>query len=193
MKKIMILIFSTLMIFSLMACSASQKDVSGTDQNKTKDTAAGNTQAGDDQTEEVFGKVSSIVGNELALDVAKMPEEYLNGPENEDDGAAMDGGSGEVTISGQGSGDGNDSGSNEDSPQIAMIGKNGGVQMINPDDIPKMELEYTGEQRKLTIPAGLPVTDAYGNAMKSSDLKEGNVLKISFTPEGTISSIDVME
>ena len=44
---------------------------------------------------------------------------------------------------------------------------------MNPEDMPKLELEYTGETKDLTIPAGLKIYDSIGKEIKMSDLKRG--------------------
>ena len=64
---------------------------------------------------------------------------------------------------------------------------------MNPEDMPKLELEYTGETKDLTIPAGLKIYDSIGKEIKMSDLKEGNVLMVMQSEDGSIESITIME
>ena len=59
--------------------------------------------------------------------------------------------------------------------------------------MPKLELEYTGETKELSIPAGLKIYDSVGQELKMSDLKEGNVLMVIQNEDGSISSIALME
>ncbi|KKI49761.1 hypothetical protein CHK_2782 [Christensenella hongkongensis] len=153
----------------------------------------------------LYGKVKSLVGNSLTLDLAKQPEGgdastvIPDGAVPDTGGAPADeyeasiGSSKSVTVTG-----GDEEGGSEGEGGEAHIGyfsedSNGNMIQVNPEDMPKLELEYTGETKELTIPAGLKIYDSIGKEIKMSDLKEGNVLMVMQGEDGSIESIIVME
>ena len=146
----------------------------------------------------LYGKVKSLVGNNLTLDLAKQPE---GGDASTviPEGAVPDTGEHEASVGNSKSVTvtGGDEGASEGEGEANSIffaeDANGNVVQVNPEDMPKLELEYTGETKDLTIPAGLKIYDSVGKEIKMSDLKEGNVLMVMQSENGSIESITIME
>lgn len=207
MKKILIAVLSTILFLSLAACSAPAAPEASGIPSESSAPAEGEASPseGADGTDAqtvtpLYGKVKSLVGNSLTLDLAKQPE---GGDASTviPEGAVPDtgeheasvGSSKSVTVTG-----GDEEGGSEGEGGEAHIGyfsedANGNVVQVNPEDMPKLELEYTGETKDLTIPAGLKIYDSIGKEIKMSDLKEGNVLMVMQGEDGSIESIIVME
>ena len=208
MKKVIMIVLAALLLLSLAACSAPAgpaEAVPSQSQDATSGEGAPDANGDAEDGEALFGKVKSLVGNEVSLDLAKTPEGGLAGAVGEDGAYSFTGGKGgenisitrsESAASGADEAGGDSEGQKSKSQVIAVEGEDGQAHVITPSgsgDAPKMELEYTGESKDLTIPTGLPITDLFGNELKASDLKEGNVLMVSFGQDGSISSILVME
>lgn len=192
MKKVIMIVLSALMLLSLAACSAPAAPSADADASGGAD-SSGTAAAG----QELFGKVKSLVGNELKLDLAKTPDQgtidSLTGGGGEggqagvsisrSDSATVEGEEGEA--GGEGGGDAQVFAFNEDTGESQVIYSSGEKQ--------KMELEYTGESKDLSIPAGLPIEDMFGNELKPAELKEGNVLMVTLGDDGKPVSILVIE
>ncbi len=192
MKKILMVTFATLLLFSLTACSTLPANETPTAPPQDKASASSSGDAApsapenDAVSEPVFGKVKSLVGNEVTLDLAKIPaNENASEDGKEEVAAAAITNSASVSVTGEDSGDG------DGKTNIGSYDANGNV--ISSNDIPKIELEYTGETKDLTIPAGLQIFDVMGKEVKMADLKEGNVLMITQDEKGVILSMTVME
>lgn len=207
MKKILMVALSAMLLLSLAACSApAAPEASGIPSESSAPVEGeASPSEGADGTDAqtvtpLYGKVKSLVGNSLTLDLAKQPE---GGDASTviPEGAVPDtgeyeasvGSSKSVTVTG-----GDEEGGSEGEGGEAHIGyfsedANGNVVQVNPEDMPKLELEYTGETKDLTIPAGLKIYDSIGKEIKMSDLKEGNVLMVMQGEDGSIESIIVME
>lgn len=193
MKKVIMIVLSALMLLSLAACSAPAAPSADADASGGAD-SSGTAAAG----QELFGKVKSLVGNELKLDLAKTPDQGTidsltggGGGEgapgdisiSRSDSATVEGGEGEA--GGEGGGDAQVFAFNESTGESQVIYSSGEKQ--------KMELEYTGESKDLAIPAGLPIKDMFGNELKPTELKEGNVLMVTLGDDGKPVSILVIE
>ena len=208
MKKILIAVLSTILFLSLAACSAPAAPEASSVPSESSAPAEGEASPseGADGTgvktvTPLYGKVKSLVGNNLTLDLAKQPE---GGDASTviPEGAVPDtgeheasvGSSKSVTVTG-GDEEGGSEGEGEGEANSIFFSEdaNGNVVQVNPEDIPKLELEYTGETKDLTIPAGLKIYDSIGKEIKMSDLKEGNVLMVMQSEDGSIESITIME
>lgn len=206
MKKILIAVLSTILFLSLAACSAPAAPEASGIPSESSAPAEGEASPseGADGTDAqtvtpLYGKVKSLVGNSLTLDLAKQPE---GGDASTviPEGAVPDTGEYEASVGSSKSVTvtGGEEGGSEGEGGEAHIGyfsedANGNVVQVNPEDMPKLELEYTGETKDLTIPAGLKIYDSIGKEIKMSDLKEGNVLMVIQSEDGSIESITVME
>ena len=193
MKKFLMAALSAILFLSLAACSAPAAPEASPSEN------SGGTDA---RTVEIlYGKVKSLVGNSLTLDLAKQPEGDGTStviPEGAvpDGYEAAIGSSKSVTITDSGDAGGSESegdGGSEGGIGYFAEDTNGNIVQISPEDMPKLELEYTGETKELSIPAGLKIYDSVGQELKMSDLKEGNVLMVIQNEDGSISSIALME
>lgn len=211
MKKILMVTLAALLLLSLAACAApaTPDDASAAPSEAADAPSEGASASADGSVDEpqpaetLFGKVKSLVGNELTLDLAKQPE---------GSGAPGEGGSYEDSIQSEGgvavqapsisvtekadAGDaaGGEAGGDGDvKVGYHAVDGSGNVTIVNPDNMPKIDLEYTGETKELTIPAGLQIFDMMGKEVKMADLKEGNVLMIMQNEDGSIASIAVME
>lgn len=205
MKKILMAALSAILLLSFVACSVpavpqaspgilegSASPAGGAFPSEGADSAGAQT------VETLYGKVKSLVGNSLTLDLAKQPEGgdtstvIPEGAEPDTIGEAAISSSKSVTITGNGDAGEND-GEGDGSVQYFAEDASGNVIQVNPEDISKLELEYTGETKDFTIPAGLKIYDSIGKELKMSDLKEGNVLMVMQREDGSIESIIVME
>lgn len=139
--------------------SASQPGASG----------SGSSQSSPEVTEMFYGRVSEVAGNELTLDLAKMPgsDEAASAPADED---------GEM-------------------PAMVMTpateaGEGAGGQVGAEE---RTELEYTGESRDFTIPGGLKIIGADGTEKQLTDVKKGSVLTIFADGSGQVTEVVLYE
>lgn len=213
MKKILMVALSAMLLLSLAACSAPAAPEASSVLSESSAPAEGEASPseGADGTDTqtvtpLYGKVKSLVGNSLTLDLAKQPEggdassAIPDGAVPDTGGTPADeyeasiGSSKSVTVTG-GDEEGGSEGEGEGEANSIFFSEdaNGNVVQVNPEDMPKLELEYTGETKDLTIPAGLKIYDSIGKEIKMSDLKEGNVLMVMQSEDGSIESITIME
>ena len=116
-----------------------------------------------------YGRVSEVAGNELTLDLAKLPgvDDAASAPADED---------GEMpamvmtpaTEAGEGTG-----------------GQTGAEE--------RTELDYTGESRDFIIPGGLKITGADGSEKQLTDVKKGSVLAIFADGSGQVTEVVLYE
>lgn len=153
--------------------------------------------------ETYFGKVKSIVGNEIEIELAKPPFEA---PEGGGEGGEGSGGAfveHSVTIHKDDEGiaevrDG-DTGAQIDAAGavFAVDGGDGNVQYFGGvGEGEKMELEYTGETKSFTVPAGADIVSMIGGEAKLDAIKKGSVVMVTAPKDeanGTVSSIMIME
>lgn len=139
--------------------SASQPGASG----------SGSSQSSPEVTEMFYGRVSEVAGNELTLDLAKMPgsDEAASAPADE----------------------------NGEMPAMVMTpateaGEGTGGQVGAEE---RTELEYTGESRDFTIPGGLKITGADGTEKQLTDVKKGSMLTIFADGSGQVTEVVLYE
>ncbi len=148
-----------------------------------------------------FGKVKSIVGNEVEIELAKEPDLNGNGSNlpdgitfKESIGEDLDDTDKENTFALDSMKDSN-VGNYKDS--IQMDPGEGAITLGDMGDKDKLELEYTGETIKITIPTGANIFDTRsGSDSKLSAIKINSVIKIS--AQGTketpiIQGIEIVE
>ncbi len=152
--------------------------------------------------ESIFGKVKSIVGNEIELELANPPFEM--GAPGEGGAAGADVKQRAVTIT-----EGDDGGvqvseaeagevpkgavRDEQSATYAVTTEGGQVHIVGGEDGEKMELEYTGESKSVIIPAGVSITSMVGEATIDA-VKKGSVLMLMVDAKtGTATSVMIME
>ena len=176
MKKIITLLLCGAMALSMSACTQTGGETSGqssTDSSKSESSVADKNTAETDNLQPVYGKISGITGNEIELSVAKLPEGY---------GAVDDG---DKTES-QG-----DEGGGVAAAMITEAVEGTQGEGYTP---PKLELELTGENKTITVPAGVKITGTSGKEEKLSALKKGSVIMLLMdTQTNAVSEISICE
>ncbi len=210
MKKCLALGLSTLAIMAMVGCSSNDAPTNGGQDSNTSEVSNSQEEnKGNESYEETtyLGKVKKIVGNEIEIELAKDQDVSGNGsklPEGVQfqesigggsDSASEDGGiqlgDGEVAItdSGEGTFQGSISMEPSEGGQVFHLGESG--------DNEKLELEYTGETIKVTIPAGANIFDMRsGSDSKLSAIKTNSIIKVfaKGTKESPIvQSVDIVE
>ena len=164
-------IFAIALALCLAACVAACGQTSSASQPGASGSASGSgsSQSSPEVTEMFYGRVNEVAGNELTLDLAKMPgtDEAASAPAGED---------GEM-------------------PAMAMTpateaGEGTGGQVGAEE---RTELEYTGESRDFTIPGGLKITGADGTEKQLTDVKKGSVLAIFTNGSGQVTEVVLYE
>lgn len=166
MKKFLSITLSILMTFFITGCGSKQKEAP-----INNDPENSNITNMEDY-ELYYGKISSVAGNEIEVSIAKDPYENLEGQDSQNNDDMTDGSmamtmSGEATL---------DDGSNQ-----------GGAEE-------RIEMEYTGETKSFTIPAGAKITEGLGQEGKISSLKKGSVIMILANKEsGVVADVTIMD
>ena len=175
MKKVIAALLAAGILLSFAACengapsgkpeSSQVGGGSSSGESSAPETAGMGTQA--------FGKVTSIAGNEMTLSMANVPA-----PEEKES-------SGESSQN-------TDPGTMTHAipaTELTPAQEGGGKAM----ERPKTELEYTGEEKDFTIPAGAPITGADGQNETMEAIQKGSVLILNLDEAGNIVSIGMWE
>lgn len=172
MKKLILAIVGVLMIVSLSACSQGKKEKKTTIPQIV-----------------YVGTIQSVEGNEIELALAKVPEELKQKAAGE--GENNNGNSGDQGDSGGGEsyvGGIDDLPDGKDNLETAPDEVEGNQQTL------AATLEYTGENKTFTIPAGVKLVDITGGSVNVSDLNKMNVLMIIINEkDNTIVSCEILE
>lgn len=160
-----------ILALSLTSCSkASSETTNKTDAN----TAATKQEQGNFKRPDVFGKVKSIAGNEVVIQIAKIPQRQQNAQN------AQSGQNGKqiAGINGQGSG------------PVMMSPPSGNTNK-------SFQVELTDEIVTLMIPVGVPIESLQNGEIKQldiGDIYEGALLQIWYTDENSknISRVRMM-
>lgn len=175
MKKTLLLGLVISMALGVTACSTDNKGNSGSSEsikqegqnNESKDTISKDSEYKDKKF--IYGKVKSIVGNEIEFELAKDPEKDIEGvykEETDDKGEVKEEIAAAITT-----------------PSTEAI-KEGEENKVSVGEIeknePLIELEFTGDIKTMIIPTG---TDINILSAKSGEglsvIKEGTYLMIS--------------
>lgn len=165
MKKILAITLSILMVFSMTACGKNKGDAPSNENNS----GSGNEINSQDY-EAYYGKISSVAGNEIEVSIAK--DQFDNGGE---DAPSSDEPGGEDAFSMTSSmaateGDGEDQGGAEE----------------------RVEMEFTGETKSFTIPAGAEIFQGAGQGGQLSSLKKGSVVIVYVNKEsGVVANVTI--
>lgn len=149
MKKLTMLLLTLVLALSFAACAAKP---SSSDLDVIS--ASGDY---------IYGKITTITGNEIEMALAKIPEEN-----DEAEPGDMPGDDIEIPMG-----------------ENAMPAVGGPVI----DDVTD-NLEFTGEKKSLTIPAGIKVY-SMGQEIKLSNLKKGDIISVAVDSENPDTVISV--
>lgn len=188
MKKTVMTMISAIVLGGLVGCGANtptNNETLNQDISAGGDTTgvSGETETVDFQNvTQLYGKVKSVIGNEIELSLAKNPfelsEEELEGGI---EGSVEIGQAITVTES-----------------AMAIPAEGGDMQndLVLGDQEP-LELEYTGETQSFIIPTGVSILNYLtGGKGSIDDIKEGSVISIVMNgeeDEQKIFAIDIME
>lgn len=164
MKKLLTLIMAGCIALSLAACTQSKEPSSN-----SVNGSSGSTQNQDKplSVKSQMGKVTSVAGNEVEINLVKEPEL----PSAPDSDIKVEGEiSAAITLI----------------PSVEAGTAGGGAAQ-------RTEIELTGEMKSFVIPAGMPVKDAMGNEKQLSDIKKGLLLNVMVDEEGNIAEVFLYE
>ena len=183
MKKVLTIVLCVIMSVSIIGCS-SKKNNPPKEQLNDVESNAGNSEKSNSII--YFGKVKSIVGNEIELELAENQdnsnEEGGNSKVESTDelgpGASREDAASDVGASGGSEGDGSD----------------GDGLSLEVDDSNKLELKYTGESEKLIIPTGAKILDIRsGDEAKLTSIKAGTVIRVYATGSKEVPQVDAID
>lgn len=195
MKKTVLTTLSIISLTGLVGCNTNtpngdeipkqEVSVEGNENNLTSENIEV-TENDFQSMSQVYGKIKSVVGNEIEVSLAKNPFEF------EDEAGEENGiGDGELSASVI------VTESIAVSPAVESEGGDLTFGIVGMDGQEPLELEYTGETKSFTIPTGTRILNFLtGGEGTFSDLKEGSVISITTTgDEGSekIFSLDILE
>ncbi|MEG1407948.1 MAG: hypothetical protein RSD23_08815 [Ruthenibacterium sp.] len=153
MKKLLTWILAGALALSLTAC--------------TKETSAQTNSEPKAESASYFGKITSVAGNEIEINLAKEPEmpQQSEAPQEEGDTTAA------ATMT-----------------PAFVTDATGGAGAAQ-----RVEVEYTGEMKSFVIPAGMPLKDAQGNEKQLSDIKKGSIMNVFADEKGTVTEVFLYE
>lgn len=161
-NKIFAIALSILMAACLTACKGTAPD-SQPDSNSQSSSSSAS--ASSQNLELLYGRVSEVAGNELTLDLAKLPgeDEAASAPENAD---------GEVAAAVM-------------APAMEAGGQAGASE--------RTELDYTGEIKSVVIPGGLKITGASGEEKQLTDIQKGSILGVFVNENEQVTEVVLYE
>lgn len=163
MKKVLVVIMSILMVFSITACGKKKKAPSNNN-------IGSNNEINIEDYDVFYGKISSIAGNEFDVSLAKDPFEGIG-----DDTEKPDNGEESTPVVS----------STPAMEGVAPEGEKGGAEN-------RIELEYTGETKSLTIPTGVEIYKSNGEEVQLSSVKKGEVISIMVNKKsGVVSQVTI--
>lgn len=167
MKKLVIVLMTLALCMSMVACSS--------EGGKTNVSSGDKKNQG--EVEQTWGKIDSIAGNSMKVSLAKEPSEEER----------LSGGAGVMIV------DENDP--NVGETNVTVTTDESGKEIVEGVQEPKIELEYTGEKKEITIPAGATIFNLQtGTETKMDELKKGTVIQIiSEKSTGTITEVYILE
>ncbi|MBC5629675.1 hypothetical protein H8S20_12320 [Clostridium sp. NSJ-6] len=195
MKKVLAMVICAVMTVTIIGCSSKNDNPPKAEQNNNVESNDASNGGSNENSERImyFGKVKSIVGNEIELELA----ENQDGNNEEDDKQAQ--------ISGQlGAG----LSATDTAPNDALFDPNegdgnsggnggGGNAELPESNTPKLELKYTGETKTFTISAGATILDSRTvSESKLSAIKKGTVIRIYATgtkESPVVSNVEIVE
>lgn len=203
MRKVLICVLSAVIILTVGGCSSKPPEATKQEGNvvSEKEGSIAPEQVNSEMIK-YFGKVKSVVGNEIELELAKeMVVEVADETELQDGVGIVS--VGDVTAGGEPGGEISSSVSaseatDTDIKEFASVGGQAMTQTtMSIGNGEKVELEYTGETKNIIIPAGASIFNfVTGKEGKVTDIKEGSVVMIY--ADGTdkspvVSNVEIRE
>ncbi|GMQ61484.1 hypothetical protein [Vallitalea maricola] len=182
MKKIILMAVAATLVLTLAACS------NGANNSSKPNPQPESSQGEQEQTAKIqtyIGEVKDKVGNDITLSVGNLILENENG---DGQGMMIDENGNQVPIEG---GIGDNAGG-----QTIMIPApdDGGADGNSTDgsEIEKLPIEFTGEVRDFTIPAGAKVINAMGKETTLDSIKKGSLVQLIINEtSGVVESVMV--
>lgn len=161
MKNLKIWIALLLVVVFAMSFTACGTGGTNDKGNPSDQSESGEQTAISNSNDAVYGKITEITGNEIKVAIAKRPAEKERGEEDL---------KGEAITPNE-----------NDMPMI------GGEEIEDSMD----DLEFTGETKTFTVPAGVKITNM-GQEINLSSLKKGDIISIMTDAESpdTVVSVD---
>ncbi|RDY28515.1 hypothetical protein CHL78_004835 [Romboutsia weinsteinii] len=175
MKKPVLLGLAISLALGVTACSSQDKGQGSNEssvssqqngQNDDSKNDANKKESTNKEEKFIYGKVKSVVGNEIEFELAKDPGTQIEGEEKEE----------------------NKGETKEETPAAtltpSMEAKPGEDQKVSVGEIeknkPLVELEFTGDTKTITIPTGVNISILSGRSGEGlTAIKEGTYLQIS--------------
>lgn len=201
MKKLLVLTLIALTITALVGCGAKNNKVE--EENNTP------TLEEQSQITSFLGKVEKVVGNEISMKLTDDNFQFMTGDENNsalesfelsdeqlkmlENGGTIELGDGSGTVGMAIAG----ADTMEPIDMESFEAEGDGVQFVTSVEggiNPFSEMEFNGEAKDLTIPAGVEIFNlTTGKEGKISDIKEGSVLSIIMDSKtNTVTRIEIM-
>ena len=164
MKKLKTWIALLLVVIFAMSFTACGTGGTNGKGNSSDPSESGEQMAFSSADDAIYGKITEITGNEIKVAIAKKPAEDENGEE--------------------------DLKSNAITPNENDVPMIGGEGIEDPMD----NLEFTGETKTFTIPAGVKITNM-GQEINLSSLKKGDIISVVTDTENpdTVVSMDKVQ
>jgi hypothetical protein len=209
MKKTISFIAISLLTASLLfGCKA--KTVDNQNTNSSQNGTAQNNQnqgnfnrGGQFQMADLSGQVVSVKGNQVTIKIIKQPQFGQQSGNNSNNSGNNNSGSGNNNSTNNNNSNNNsNSNGNKNNSNNNSTNNNPNGNGTNQAPRQRRPLEFTGETKTLTIPAGTSITTMVrGNQgretkqLKVTDIKTDDILQIWYTDKskGTISRISVQE
>ncbi|MBO3444288.1 hypothetical protein [Clostridium sp. CCUG 7971] len=182
MKKPLLLGLVISLVLGVTACSSgSEEKKESTKENPQNEQVLENKSNKEEKF--IYGKVKSIVGNEIEFELAKNPEKDIQGIEKEEIE--------KEEIKGE----------SQPAASVAPAMNKEDGQKVNVGDIeknePLVELEFTGDLKTITIPTGVNIKILSARSGEGiAAIKEGTYLKLSVddnkSEKPTVLSVDVI-
>lgn len=184
MKKPLLLGLAISLLLGVTACTSVNEEKNQDIKEKSK-----TEQKTDNETKKeeqfIYGKVKSVVGNELEFELAKNPQQDIEGVEKEEAEVEKEEKKDEI-------------------PAVTMTpatekGDEGGKVSLGEieKNKPLVELEFTGDLKTIIVPTGVNINILSGRSGEGmSVIKEGTYLKLSVddnkAENPTVLSVDVI-
>ncbi|WP_252213592.1 hypothetical protein [Clostridium sp. VAP41] len=170
MKKLILMAVATTLVLSLVACSGEAKN--SKDSKLTSDSSQSENQE-KTSIKTYMGQVSDKVGNDITLSIGKF---VVNNDSGTDETFIYDGTGDPKPYDG----DINDSGDGNmimiPGPEDENVENNENASGGSSNE--KLPIEFTGEVKEFTIPAGVKITNTAGKEAKLDTVVNGSLVQI---------------